>query len=709
MGKVIRGMVLGTLMLSSVTNAHGQRPFRFDDLFAIDHVRTAAIAPNAEQVAFVTERWTPESYFGRSSVLWLVSARGGEPQRAEALSFERNQSFPVWSPDSQRLVYIAQIESGSRLRLVDVAGGHSVETVPACESDESIGAPTWSPDGTQLALLCGRSLPWEPATAKTIVASESEFFNGSPYPASTESRLVLVDLPSKSTRELVKSINFLAVAGSVTWRSPKTIWIMGTPAGANAGTIDHEDRLAFRYDLDTATLEVQPNAWRGATAAFLSSRGDEFILIGGGRPSGGWRQDWRPLPLLLSRGSWDGELVPLSQPLDLALSRMSQFAQSAAPNGDPEGVIYFTEFTRGSSRVKGFYAGSRQWTDITSANVTVESFSVSATGSTMAIVQGDAGTLPELYLMDLTRSGGKPVRLTRFGDKVRDLFAVPQVERLNWRSTDDRFDIDGWLVKPHGYEKGKRYPLIVDVHGGPGVAFRNRFENLLLQGAHQVPPALYAAHGYMVLMVNPRGDPGYGRAHMEALLEGWEYPTRYDIFSGVDHVIKLGYADPERLGIGGASYGGWVTTYAVTQTDRFKAASANDPVIDSALSSAAAYRGARSSNYWLHATFAGGLPDDPTPRLPSPDPSRVKTPILLRFGLVEQKPFPSQFYVSGVPYFTYLHARCRPVELILHPEEGHGVFDGATWREYVERDVRWFDYWIKGEGESPLKPWTCES
>jgi len=276
---------------------------------------------------------------------------------------------------------------------------------------------------------------------------------------------------------------------------------------------------------------------------------------------------------------------------------------------------------------------------------------------------------------------------------------------VHWRSKDDRFDIGGWLLKPANYQAGKRYPLVLLVHGGPGVAFRNSFNAIHFEGAHQVPPELYLANGYMVLMANPRGDPGYGRQHQEAILEGWEFPTRYDLIPGVEEMVRRGYADPERLGIAGASYGGWVTAFAVTQTDMFKAASAHDPVIDTGISSAVAYRGNLLGNYWLHAGFVDNhLLDAP---FPTSDPRKVHTPILLRFGLKEQPPMPSMFFVSGLEYFTYLHAHCKPVEMIMHPNEGHGIGDGETLKDYVKRDLAWFDYWLNGKGDLPYKPHKC--
>lgn len=232
------------------------------------------------------------------------------------------------------------------------------------------------------------------------------------------------------------------------------------------------------------------------------------------------------------------------------------------------------------------------------------------------------------------------------------------------------------------------------------MAFRNDFDLLRYTGAHQVPPELYAQRGYAVLFVNPRGDPGYGKVFREALLASWGAAITQDILTGVDEAVRLGYADPDRLGIAGASFGGWATAYAITQTDRFKAASSHDPVINNQIAAAVDYRGQKLSNYWLFAGYSGHHILDGN--LDPVDPTRVHTPILLRFGLKSFDAYrPSQFFVSGLEYFTYLHTRCRPVEMIVHPEEGHGIFDEETLRDYIRRDLAWFDYWLAGKGEMP--------
>lgn len=684
------------------------RAFKLDDIYEAQHVVQAAIAPQGDRVAVVVERWGKESRWTRHGVLWLVSTKDGKVQRAVSDASELSQTKPAWSPDGKQLMYSALTDKGSQLRVLRLKD-MSVTTVAACAEKETIATSVWSPQGAQVAVMCDLTLETPKEVPKIIVATESDLYADRSMPPRSERRVVVVDIAAGSSREVAKSVSYLGSDGSLIWRQPEDLWIVGTPDGDFTGWDFLAGRIMHRVDVGGGKKLSLPAVSQAESMPVASPDGREFMFASGGTVGGGGRkipETWRLVPLRMQRVADDGRQLSESDPLEMYLGRTSQRVWSRATKNEAGGVVYVTALERGSGRVKAYYPNDKRWRDVTEPDVNVDSISVTADGRRMALVQGDANTPADVYLLDLTQPSAQPVRLTHFGDSVRQLHAVAPIERLKWRSADDRFDVDGWLVKPMDYQRGRRYPLIVDVHGGPGVAFRNRFSDLRYDGSHMVPAELYASKGYMVLMVNPRGDPGYGRAYQEALLEGWEYPTRYDILSGVDHVIELGYADPERLGIAGASYGGWVTTFAVSQTDRFKAASANDPVVDTATSSAVAYRGDRASNYWLHAGFAGGLLDD-VPFI-GVDPKPVNTPILLRFGLKEQAPMPSQFFVSGLRYFTYLHTHCRPVEMIMHPEEGHGIVNTDTLRDYIERNTRWFDYWLKGEGELPFTRHECK-
>lgn len=729
------------LMAFPAASAEKER-FRLEHLLRIDRVTEAHIAPNGSRVAVVTERFTPEKFHSTRQTVWLVPRDGGPPERVVSQEADASLSHPAWSPDSKRLLYRVSRGELSELVVLDLATGRST-TLQTCADGETIGTTAWAPDSQRIAVICTGPRIQDAAAAtererergklhgtvevaradgttqkdgldgKVIIATRSHHYDDSITTQwSPGRRAVVVDVGSEQQMELFRDPNLLDVPDTLQWEDADTLWLTGTPANPFGGMPFVNGRVLHRYRLAARLHDTLQDQLATDRMPILTGADAAFLVPIDGTIASPWPRQfletWKFLPLRFAalKAGKHAE-TPIAE-MEVYVGTDARFRWMGALDEPLQGSLYFTWLDRGSNRIRAWLpalAGVPEWRDLTPAATNVVDFSLSADGYTMALVQGDANTPNDVYLLDLRNASAAPRRLTNFGEETLRLYAVSHVEPVRWRSADDRFDIEGWLLKPADYQSGKRYPLILDVHGGPGVAFRNSFDNLHFEGAHQVAPELFASRGYLVLMVNPRGDPGYGREQQEALLEGWEYPTRHDLIEGVNEMVRRGIADPDRLGIAGASYGGWVAAFAITQTDIFKAASANDPVINNNIAAAAAYRGNLLSNYWMHAGFAGAhLQEKPFPTV---DPRKVSAPILLRFGMKEEPPMPSQFYVSGMGYFTYLHAHCMPVEMILHPDEGHGIFDGDTWRDYVERDLAWFDYWLLGKGELPYKPHDC--
>jgi dipeptidyl aminopeptidase/acylaminoacyl peptidase len=715
------------LLLAMPAHAATPAPFQYEDLFRVEQVVDAKISPDGSRVAVVTERRSPEAYHKRIGAIAIVARSGGEPRRIPAEAGASLQQ-PAWSPDGTQLLYRLNQDKRSELVVLDLASWQS-RTLKPCVEGETAGAAAWAPDARQIAVVCGGQSPLlaamekkddKAAAAKSlddkrIIATRSSLYDDTQAkPWSAQRRVVVVPLGNGAPTEVMRSELVLEDPGALQWQRMDALWITAAPGNPFGGMAFVNGRVLHRFDATRGRLVSSSPTITSARMPLLVQAGGKFLIpvrgsLAGAEPKD-FRHTWEAQPLEL--GEWTPgakAAKPLAELDNIYVGRSATFLWSPrSTDGKTGGTLYFQWFDRGNTRIKAYHPGqgaAQRWQDLTPAGQSVAAFSLSADGRTMALVRGDGNTPMDVYLLDLATPDAQPSRLTHFGDAVLNTFAASSVETVQWRSGDDRFDIGGWLLKPPGYTAGKRYPLILLVHGGPGVSFHNTFDALHFDGAHQVPPESYLANGYLVLMINPRGDPGYGKAHQEALLEGWEYPTRYDLLVGVQEMVKRGYADPDRLGIAGASYGGWVTAFAVTQTDMFKAASAHDPVIDTQASSATAYRGNLMGNYWLHAGFVKNhLLDAP---FPTADPRKVNTPILLRWGLREIPPMPSQFFVSGLEYFTYLHAHCKPVEMILHPEEGHGIYDGPTLRDYVERDLAWFRYWLEGKGELPYKPHEC--
>jgi dipeptidyl aminopeptidase/acylaminoacyl peptidase len=672
------------------------------------------MAPDGGQVALITTRHF--NYGDMTHRLSIVSVRDGT-SRPIAIAGEKNPAQPMWSADGARLAYVAQRDTRSRLSVIDAASARSIDVPDLCPGGE-VQTASWAPSGARIAVMCRGQAPKPPEEGDIVIASTSTLFN--PRASIAPQSIAVFDLAANAGWQTIPLANLLPVSDShgrprIVWSSSgQSIWFVATSTDDRYTTFS---RNGFVYTVDLSTQTVRQVTREAMDIASFDLSPDGRTLLAARTASvSDAKTFWRYSPYTL----WRGALTIASNTTSATSATTSALDSSARPvettfadvypasaltprwvkaaDGNPAGVVYFGLFERAAWRLFAFDPKTGTRTAITPRDWHVESFSASADGRTIAVVMSDPNTPAEVFLLHPSQPTTPPQPITRFGHDVRARHRVSDISRRSWKSKDGRFDVDGWLLKPAGCTPNVRCPLIVNVHGGPGVAWTNSFERLHYDdGGNQVAPELYAAHGYMVLMVNPRGDMSYGPEYMAALVKNWESATRNDILAGVDDAIARGEADPDRLGIAGASYGGFVTTYAVSQTDRFKAGSANDPVVNLDFHAAVAYRGKdQPSNYYLMTNFFGGPMGD-VPFL-NVDPHTVKTPLLLRFGLNSgDARLPSAFFMSGLPFYVYLHTHGVPVEMIMHPKDYHGIIATDRIRDYNQRNLAWFDYWIQGK------------
>jgi len=248
---------------------------------------------------------------------------------------------------------------------------------------------------------------------------------------------------------------------------------------------------------------------------------------------------------------------------------------------------------------------------------------------------------------------------------------------VTWKN--DQFHVQGWLLLPQNYDPAKKYPLIVEVHGGPASAEMSRWGE---RGA--LSPAVFSDLGYFVLQPNPRGSFGQGEAFTEANRKDFGYGDLRDILKGVDTVEAQYPIDPDRVGITGWSYGGFMTMFAVTQTHRFKAA-----VSGAGLSDWLSYYGENSIDRWMIPYFGASVYDDPAVYAKSSAINYIKhakTPTLVVVGDRDGEcPAPQSF-----EFWHALRDEHVPTELVVYPNEGHGFVNPAHSRDVLERAVDWF-------------------
>jgi dipeptidyl aminopeptidase/acylaminoacyl peptidase len=292
----------------------------------------------------------------------------------------------------------------------------------------------------------------------------------------------------------------------------------------------------------------------------------------------------------------------------------------------------------------------------------------------------------------LDTTSGRAAAITDVNPRLRD-FTVGDLKPISWRSFDG-MEIWGLLLLPSGTPAGRRLPTLVYIHGGPGGGFTYGLFPQFMTSLPQVDPyptAAMAGLGYAVLFPMPRGGAGYGEAGQRAIVNAWGEGDYKDIIAGVDHLVARGIADPNRLGVMGASYGGYMTNWIVTQTSRFKAASSGASLSDLSdtfyLSEGGEFMIAYFKRPWENReSYAAHSP------LTFAD--RVTTPLLIQHGEADPR-----VPVAGAwKLYRTLKAMGKTVELEIYPRGGHVLREPMQEREQMRRNLEWFTRWIPPTG-----------
>jgi dipeptidyl aminopeptidase/acylaminoacyl peptidase len=301
--------------------------------------------------------------------------------------------------------------------------------------------------------------------------------------------------------------------------------------------------------------------------------------------------------------------------------------------------------------------------------------SLSVTQGSVAFISSSFQKAPEVYLGPL---GSTAHAFTRVNEDLKPVWGKP--ESIQW--TSDTFPVQGWLLYPAQYDPKKKYPLIVSVHGGPSSEVQPHWPDL------GYTPIAFSALDYFVLLPNPRGSYGEGEAFTQANRKDFGYGDLRDILAGVDAVSAKFPIDQQRIGITGWSYGGFMTMFAVTQTQRFHAA-----VAGAGISNWQSYYGENSIDQWMTPFFGASVYDDPAVYAKSSAIDfirNVKTPTLVVVGDRDGEcPAPQSF-----EFWHALRAQHVPTQLVVYPDEGHHFNSAAHRRDVLARALQWFEQYM---------------
>jgi dipeptidyl aminopeptidase/acylaminoacyl peptidase len=678
---------LSTLLLSNaLLFAAPQKPSLdqvLDSLFAVREFKEVAISPDGQRVAWVESLHAPNGAASLNSAIHVadVAATSKPPRRITAGDGKTAYAEHdiAWSPDSSRLAFLSDKGKQDQLELyvADARGGSARKLT---DLTGFLATPAWSPDGKRIAFLFTENAPRAagplgPMTPLSGVIEERVY----------EQRLATVEVASGRVRQVSpadlyvyeydwspdgKSFAAIAAhgAGDANWYV------------AELYTIDaasRDTKSIYRPPLQIAVPRWSPN---GKSIAFIgglmsdegSTGGDIFLVpaTGGEAP---YQMVQGEAPYRRVQGEAphrmvQGEARNLTSNIHASPAWLAWLPSS--------GRILFTELIDGATGIATVNPQdgeiSTLWTGAESISIGGWSFGVSLAqdGKTYAFVRQSFQQPPEVWAGPL----GAWKQVTNLNRDAKPSWG--EAKSLHWSS--DGMQVQGWLLYPRDYDPNQRYPMVVSVHGGPGSMVGPGWPETFFD------LALLSHQGYFVLLPNPRGSFGQGEAFTRANVKDFGYGDFRDILAGVEEVVKTLPVDNQRIGIGGWSYGGYMTMWAVTQTNRFRAA-----VAGAGIPNWQSYYGQNDIGQWMIPFFGASVYDDPAVYARSSPITFIKQAKTPTLGLVGDRdgecPLP-----QSLEFWRALKTLGVETQLVVYPNEGHLIADPAHRRDILKRAVAWF-------------------
>jgi dipeptidyl aminopeptidase/acylaminoacyl peptidase len=611
-----------------------------------------AISPDGSQVAYII------------GAELTATATSGGPLRTISLPDKLPLREVVWSADSKQLAFLADLPGDAPVAQVWTLALETGVPAKRAELKGFVQTPRFSPDGTRLAILFIEGLPrvagpLEPMIPLAGVVDDKIY----------EQRLTTIDLSTNdlSTNKLAQITPADVYVYEYDWTPDGKSWV----ATAAHGSGDANWWVARLYLIDAqagAMREIYTPKWE-MEDPHVSPDGTKVAIIEGLMSDEGITGgDIVVVPINGSGGGAARNLTPNLKASPSSLSWTSPDRILFAANFDGNSGFGSVSVTGGEVQI--LWTGEELVAPISDAWGPDGSFS--RDGTMTAVVRQSAGSPPEVWAGPI----GKWKQITHLNGAIQS--AAGATRNIHWMNGSMR--VQGWLTLPKDYAPGKTYPLVVSVHGGPSWACASRWDEGITAGA--------SAMGYFVLCPNPRGSYGQGEAFTQANIKDFGGGDFRDIMDGVDAVSKEYPIDAKRIGIRGHSYGGYMTMWAETQTERFAAA-----VAGAGLSDWFSYYGLNDIDEWMIPFFGASVYDDPAVYAKS-DPMHfvkaVKTPTLILVGDRDGE-VPME---QSVEWWHALKTMKVPTRLVVYPSEGHLFVKPADARDYNLRTLEWFDEWF---------------
>jgi len=711
------------------------------DLWDFVWIGDPQVSPDGSRVAFVRVT-VNEKKEGYNTSIWSVSAAGGE--EPHQLTKGDHDSTPRWSPDGKFLLFVRATEKDgkpepSQLSILPMAGGDSFSFT---DLPKGAGNPVWSPDGKTIAFtsdtntedLEKQKKKKEEESQKAVGAtapgvspesSRSPAVKSAKSPSDQATKKAEAESEHESdVRVITRAIYRQDNEGYEDPKRPSHIWTISSPRNADEKvqpkqlTFGRFDEGNMIWSKDGAQIyfvslhvdepyyerpksELYSISASGGTLTKINAidmEVGELSLSPNGKQLAFVASVTQPINSYSQPDLWVLDLTPKTKPRNLTEKfdfdvGNSLIGDNAAPRAGGRSPPIWTADGKslieiyskeGKAILALFDVETGAVTDLVSGNQDVMRFRASSDTSKLVYTISTPTRINDLFVLDRQSASAQPKQLTDVNKELFSKLTLTEPEEISYKSFDGK-TIQAWVQKPPDFSPTKKYPLILNIHGGPHVAYGCLF-------FHEFQ--WMAAKGYVVLFPNPRGSTTYGQDFGNVIQYRYPGDDFKDLMAGVDELIKRGYIDDKKLGVTGGSGGGLLTNWVVGHTPRFAAAVTQRDI-------------ASWTDWWYSADFTLFQPawfkgppfeqeEDFKARSPITYIKEVKTPMMFIVGEADYRTPPS---AGGEQMFRALKFRRIPTVMVRFPNESHELSrSGGPWHrvERLQNIVGWFDHWLMG-------------